>query len=56
MIHQLCMNQNAVVRVVDGESEPGVIGRGVRQGVSAVPPAVLNKCRGDNDRNTGGRK
>ena len=37
MIHQLYMNQNAVVRVVDGESEPGVIGRGVRQVMSAVP-------------------
>ena len=31
MVHQL-MNQNAVVRVVGGESEPGVIGRGVRKG------------------------
>ena len=37
MIYQLYMNQNAVVRVVDGESEPGVIGRGVRQGCPLSP-------------------
>ena len=37
MIHQLYINQNAVVRVVDGESEPGVIGRGVRQGCPLSP-------------------
>jgi hypothetical protein len=37
MIHQLYMNQNAVVRVVGGESEPGVIGRGVRQGCPLSP-------------------
>ena len=50
MIHQLYMNQNAVVRVVGGESEPGVIGRGVRQGCP-LPTAVRNICRGDDDRN-----
>ena len=37
MIHQLYMNQNAVVRVVRGESEPGVIGSGVRQGCPLSP-------------------
>ena len=37
MIHQLYMNQNAVVRVVGEESEPGVIGRGVRQGCPLSP-------------------
>ena len=38
MIHQLYMNQNAVVRVVGGgESEKGVIGRGVRQGCPLYP-------------------
>src|ERR1043165_6393374 len=31
MIQALYMNQEAVVKVADGESEPGVIGRGVRQ-------------------------
>ena len=37
MIHQLYMNQNAVVRVVDGESEPGVMDSGVRQGCPLFP-------------------
>ena len=37
MIHQLYMNQNAVMRVVGGESEPGVIGRGIRQGCPLSP-------------------
>ena len=37
MIHQLYMHQNTVVRVVDGDSEPGVIGRGVRQGCPLSP-------------------
>ena len=32
------MNKNAVVRVVGGESEPGVIGRGVRQGCPLLDP------------------
>ena len=37
MIHQLYLNQNDVVRVVGGESEPGVIDRGVRQGCPLSP-------------------
>src|SRR5207245_8869502 len=32
LIYQLYMRQEAIVRVADGESEPGIIGRGVRQG------------------------
>ena len=37
MIQELYMNQEAVVRVADGESQPGVIGRGVRQGCPLSP-------------------
>ena len=37
MIYQLYMRQEAVVRVADGESEPGIIGRGVRQGCPLSP-------------------
>ena len=37
MIVELYMRQEAVVRVVGGESEPGVIGRGVRQGCPLSP-------------------
>jgi hypothetical protein len=37
MIQQLYMNENAVVRVAGGESEPGEIGRGVRQGCPLSP-------------------
>jgi DNA-binding protein YbaB len=37
MIYQLYMRQEAIVRVADGESEPGIIGRGVRQGCPLSP-------------------
>jgi len=37
MISELYMKQEAVIRVLDGESEPGVIGRGVRQGCPLSP-------------------
>ena len=37
MIYQLYMRQEAVVRIADGESEPGIIGRGVRQGCPLSP-------------------
>ena len=37
LIKNLYMRQQAVVRVADGESEPGVIGRGVRQGCPLSP-------------------
>ena len=37
LISDLYMKQQAVVRVADGESEPGVIGRGVRQGCPLSP-------------------
>ena len=32
MIYKLYMGQEVVVRVADGESNPSVVGRGVRQG------------------------
>ena len=37
MIYQLYMRQEAVIRVADGDSEPGIIGRGVRQGCRLSP-------------------
>jgi hypothetical protein len=37
LISDLYMRQQAVVRVGDGESEPAVIGRGVRQGCTLSP-------------------
>ena len=37
MIRELYMRQNAVVRIADGESEPGILGRGVRQGCPLSP-------------------
>ena len=37
LISELYMRQQAVIRVADGESEPGVIGRGVRQGCPLSP-------------------
>src|SRR6476619_2646248 len=37
MISKLYMNQEAVVRIAGGESDAGIIGRGVRQGCSLSP-------------------
>ena len=47
MISELYMNQEAVVRIPGGESDLGIIGRGVRQGCPLSTPAVLNICRDD---------
>src|SRR6478609_6799728 len=38
MISELYMNQDAVVRIAGGESDLGIIGRGVRQGCPLSPP------------------
>jgi hypothetical protein len=37
MIKELYMNQEALIRIAGGESEPGIIGRGVRQGCPLSP-------------------
>jgi hypothetical protein len=37
MICQLYMKQEAVIRIADGDSEPVIIGRGVRQGCPLSP-------------------
>ena len=37
LLQDLYMRQEAVVRIADGESDPGVIGRGVRQGCPISP-------------------
>ena len=37
MLQDLYMRQEAVVRAVGGDSDPGVIGRGVRQGFPISP-------------------
>ena len=37
MISELYMNQEAVVRITGGESDSGIIGRGVRQGYPLSP-------------------
>src|SRR6476619_6369146 len=37
MISELYMNQEAVVRIAGGESDSGIIGKGVRQGCSLSP-------------------
>jgi hypothetical protein len=41
MISQLYMKQEAVIRIADGDSEPGIIGRGVRQGCPLSPLLFL---------------
>src|SRR6476661_8974659 len=41
MISELYMNQEAVVRIADGESDSGIIGRGVRQGCPLSPLLFL---------------
>src|SRR6476619_5767630 len=42
LISELHMNQEAVVRIADGESDSGIIGRGVRQGcpLSPLSPSI----------------
>jgi len=37
MISELYMNQEAVIRIAGGESDSGIIGRGVRQGCPLSP-------------------
>ena len=37
MISELYMNQETVVRIAGGESDAGIIGRGVRQGCPISP-------------------
>src|SRR5437867_7794391 len=37
LLQDLYMRQEAVVRIVGGDSDPGVIGRGVRQGCPLSP-------------------
>src|SRR6478609_2154219 len=37
MISELYMNQDSVVRIAGGESDSGIIGRGVRQGCPLSP-------------------
>ena len=37
LLQDLYMRQEAVVRIADGESDPGIIGRGVRQGCLISP-------------------
>lgn len=37
LIKDLYMEQEAIVRIADGESDPGIIGRGVRQGCPLSP-------------------
>ena len=37
LLQDLYMRQQAVIRIADGESDPGTIGRGVRQGCPISP-------------------
>ena len=37
LLKNLYMNQEAVIRIAGGESKPGIIGRGVRQGCPIFP-------------------
>ena len=53
MITELYVNQEAVVRAVRGKSDPGVIGRRVRQGCPLSPSAVFNICRNDDEGSPG---
>ena len=45
MISELYMNQKAVVRIAGGESDSGIIGRGVRQGCP-LSPLLFLVCAG----------
>ena len=53
MIYQLYIKQEAVIRIADGDSEPGIIGRGVRQGCNPLSSATFNLCRDDDGLNVG---
>ena len=37
LLKDFYMNQEAVIQVADGETKPGIIGRGVRQGFPISP-------------------
>ena len=50
LLQDLYMRQEAVVRIANEESDPGIIGRGVRQGCPMSPPIVLNLCRSYDNR------
>ena len=52
MIYELYTRQEAVIRVEGGESDLGIIERGVRQGCTmpSVPFVVFYICRNDDDR------
>ena len=40
------MRQEAMIRIADEESQPGILGRGVSQGCPMPPlPIVLNLCK-----------
>ena len=44
LLKDLYMNQEAEIRVADGESTPGIIGRGVRQGIPIISSPLFYIC------------